>query len=124
MASAVRSAVWCRGKGARPAAAHRRQSPPCDAGYITVFLVALVTDRAFLLHQPADVHARWEDIYEQKHIAWLAEPHLDYDKEQTRDDFVRLDSWCAFLACSKLMIKFCCLVQAIVDPVAAEPQRP
>ncbi len=40
------------------------------------------------------MHARWEDIYEHKHIAWLAEQHLDYEAEQKRDDFTRLDLWC------------------------------
>ena len=33
-------------------------------------------------------------MYEQKHVAWLAEQHLDYDAEQTRNDFIRLDLWC------------------------------
>ena len=65
------------------------------AGYITVFLVALVTDRAFLLHQPDKVHARWEDIYEDKHISWRAEQHLNFSLDQTRDDYVHLDLWCA-----------------------------
>ena len=71
-------------------------SRPCLlTGYITVFLVALVTDRAFLLHQPDDEHSRWEDIYAESHIAWRTEQHLNYSAEQTRDDFVHLDLWCA-----------------------------
>ena len=67
----------------------------CGAGYITVFLVALATDRAFLLHQPNDTRSRWEDIYEEKHISWRAEKPLDYAAEKTRDDFYHLDLWCA-----------------------------
>ena len=67
----------------------------CAAGYVTVFLVALATDRAFLLHQPDDIHSRWQDIYEEAHISWRAEKYLDLDAERTRDDFIHLDLWCA-----------------------------
>ena len=64
------------------------------AGYVTVFLLALVTDRAFLLHQPRDVRALWETIYEPRHVAWQAEKYLDYDAERNRSDFFLLDLWC------------------------------
>ncbi len=67
----------------------------CATGYITVFLVALVTDRAFLLHQPNGTHTRWEDIYEEKHISWRADKHMDYEAEKTHDDFHHFDFWCA-----------------------------
>ena len=64
-----------------------------------VFLVALVTDRAFLLHQPDGLCARWEDMFEEKHVAWRAERHLNFCEEQTRDDLVYLDLWCVCAAC-------------------------
>ena len=69
----------------------------CATGYVTVFLVALATDRAFLLHQPNDTHTRWEDIYDEKHISWRAEHLLNYEVEKKRDDFHHLDLWCAAL---------------------------
>ena len=61
---------------------------------MTIFLVALVTDRAFLLHQPSDTRARWETIYEPRHIDWRSDLHLDYDAERERKDFFLLDMWC------------------------------
>ena len=59
-----------------------------------MFLIALVTDRAFVLHQPPDVRARWETVYEPRHVAWQAERHLDYHVERKRGDFFLLDLWC------------------------------
>ena len=77
------------------ALAHRDHLQRPLAGYVTVFLLALVTDRAFLLHQPRDVRARWETIYEpRRHVAWQAERYLDYDVERNRSDFCLLDLWC------------------------------
>ena len=67
----------------------------CRTGYISVFLVALVTDRAFVLHQPDGVRAQWEDIYAEKHISWSAKQHLNFSAEQQRDNFGTLDLWCA-----------------------------
>ena len=61
---------------------------------MTIFLLALVSDRAFLLHQPPDVRARWETIYKPRHVAWQAERYLDYDAERNRSDFFLLDLWC------------------------------
>ena len=61
---------------------------------MTVFLIALVTDRAFLLHQPSDTRARWETIYEPRHVSWQAERFLDYDAERNRSDLFLLDLWC------------------------------
>jgi hypothetical protein len=61
---------------------------------VTIFLVALVTDRAFLLHQPSDTHARWETIYEPRHVEWRSNKHLDYNAERERSDFFLLDIWC------------------------------
>ena len=69
----------------------------CAAGYITVFLVALATDRAFLLHQPDNVRSRWVDMYYERHISWLSDPHMDVDAEKSRDNFVHLDLWLSSL---------------------------
>ena len=86
-ASAARVGSCCAYQCLTPA-------PPRCAGYVTIFLIALVTDRAFLLHQPPDVRARWETIYEPHHVAWQAEQHLDYEAERQRDDSFLLDLWC------------------------------
>ena len=64
------------------------------AGYVTIFLLALLTDRAFLIHEHPSVHARWETIYGHPHVDWRAERALDYEAAANSSDFYLLDLWC------------------------------
>lgn len=63
------------------------------AGYVTIFLLALLTDRAFLIHQHPGVHARWETIYGHPHVDWRAERALDYEAAANSSDLQLLDLW-------------------------------
>ena len=52
---------------------------------------ALITDRAIVLHQPAEYRALLEDLYETTPIAWRVEQRLTYSAEQTADGFVHIE---------------------------------